>query len=66
MAEGKDNDENSWDNKAEFHMVDVCPLFTTPNSWYRDLVITFKKDIFLNIGNPNNEEHYILNQPHIR
>ena len=34
MAEGKDNEENSWDNEEEFHMVDVCPLFTAPNSWY--------------------------------
>ena len=34
MAEGKDNEENSWDNEAELHMVDVCPLFTAPDSWY--------------------------------
>ena len=38
MVEGKDNEENSWDNEAELHMVDVCPLFTAPDSWYRDLV----------------------------
>ena len=38
MAEGKENKENSWDNEAESHMVDVCPLFTAPDSWYRDLV----------------------------
>ena len=38
MAEGKDNEENNWDNEAELHMVDVCPLFTAPDSWYRDLV----------------------------
>ena len=38
MAKGKDNEENSWDNEAELHMVDVCPLFTAPDSWYRDLV----------------------------
>ena len=38
MAEGKDNEENSWDNEVELQMVDVCPLFTAPDSWYRDLV----------------------------
>ena len=38
MAEGKDNEENNWDNEAELHMMDVCPLFTAPDSWYRDLV----------------------------
>ena len=38
MAEGKDNEENNWDNEAELHMVDVCPLFKAPDSWYQDLV----------------------------
>ena len=32
MAEGKNNDENNWDNEAELHMMDVCPLFTAPYS----------------------------------
>ena len=34
MAEGKDNEENSWDNEVELHMVDVCPLFIAPDFWY--------------------------------
>ena len=34
MDEGKDNEENSWETEAELHMVDVCPLFTAPDSWY--------------------------------
>ena len=38
MIEGQNNEESSWDNEAELHMVDVCPLFTTTDSWYRDLV----------------------------
>ena len=38
MAKGKDNEENSWDNEVELHMVDVYPLFTAVDSWYRDLV----------------------------
>ena len=32
MAEGKNNEENNWDNEAELHMMDVCPLFTAPYS----------------------------------
>ena len=32
MTEGQSNEENSWDNEAELHMVDVCPLFTAPDS----------------------------------
>ena len=46
MAKGKDNEENSWDNEAELHMVDVCPLFTTPDSWYRDLVHYLQEGYF--------------------
>ena len=38
MTEGQNSEENSWDNEAELHMVDVCSLFTAPDSWYRDLV----------------------------
>ena len=38
MTEGQNNEDSSWDNEAELHMVDVCPLFTAPDSWYRDLV----------------------------
>ena len=38
MAEGKNNEENDWENEAELHVMDVCPLFTAPYSWYRDLV----------------------------
>ena len=65
MAEGKDNEQNSWDNEAQLHMVDVCPLFTAPDSWYRDLVHYLQEGYLRNIGIPNNEEHYALNHFHI-
>ena len=38
MTESKDNEEHNWKNEAELHLMDVCPLFTAPYSWYRDLV----------------------------
>ena len=34
MAEIQDNEEN----ETELHMVDVCPIFTTVESWHRYLV----------------------------
>ena len=37
MAESQDNEDNNWDNETKLRMVDVCPLFTAPESWYRDL-----------------------------
>ena len=38
MAESQDSEENELDNETELHMVDVCPIFTAPESQYRDLV----------------------------
>ena len=38
MTKNQDNEDNNWENEVELHMVDVCPLFTAPESWYRDLV----------------------------
>ena len=38
MTESKDNEEQDWENEAELHLMDVCPLFIASDSWYRDLV----------------------------
>ena len=38
MTESRNNEEHSWEYEAELHLMDVCPLFTAPKSWYRDLV----------------------------
>ena len=32
ITEGQNNEDSSWDNEAKLHMVDVCPLFTAPDS----------------------------------
>ena len=47
MDESQNNEYNSWDNEAELHMVDVCPLFTAPDSWYRDLIHYLQEGYFL-------------------
>ena len=38
MTESKDNKEHYWEDEAKLHLMDVCPLFIAPESWYRDLV----------------------------
>ena len=38
MTKNRNNEEHAWEDKAELHLMDVCPLFTAPESWYRDLV----------------------------
>ena len=32
MTESKDDEEKNWENEAELHLMDVCPLFTAPDS----------------------------------
>ena len=38
MTKSGNNEEQSWEDEAELHVMDVCPLFTAPKYWYRDLV----------------------------
>ena len=38
MTENGKNEEHAWEDEAELHVMEVCPLFTAPESWYRDLV----------------------------
>ena len=38
IAEGHTNEDCDWENEAELNIIDVCHIFTTPVSWYRDLV----------------------------
>ena len=52
MEEGQNNEDKSWDNEAKLHMVDVCPLFTAPESWYRDLVHYLQEGYFPEHWNP--------------
>ena len=46
MAEIQENEDNNWKNEVDLHMVDVCPIFTTPESWYRDLVHYIQQGYF--------------------
>ena len=46
MAENGNNDEHAWEDEAELHLMDVCPLFTAPESWYRDLVPYLQTGLF--------------------
>ena len=38
MTKNEKNEEHAWEDEAELHVMEVCPLFTAPESWYRDLV----------------------------
>ena len=38
MTRSRNNEEHAWEDEAELHLMDVCPLFTTLEAWYRDLL----------------------------
>ena len=59
MADSQNNEDNSWDNEFELHMVDVCPLFTAPDSWYRDLVHYIQEGYYQSIGVPSKKQNYV-------
>ena len=46
MTKNEGNNEHAWEDEAELHLVDVCPLFTAPESWYRDLVHYLQAGLF--------------------
>ena len=52
MDESQNNEDNSWDNEVELHIVDVCLLFIAPNSWYRDLNHYLQEGYLLEHWNP--------------
>ena len=63
MAEGSNNEENNWENEAELHMMDVCPIFIAIDSWYRDLVHYLQEGLFPEHWNAKQRR---VNQQHIR
>ena len=38
LAEIHANEGYNWENEAELNLIHVCPIFTTTESWYTDLV----------------------------
>ena len=38
IVENKTDKYSEWENEVEANLIDVCPIFTTPESWYIDLV----------------------------
>ena len=66
MTENRNNEEHVWEDEAELHLMDVCPLFTALESWYRDLVHYLQTGSLPEIGILSKEEYCILNQHHIK
>ena len=37
MVESQNNEDDDWENEAELHMIDMFPIFTALESWYKYL-----------------------------
>ena len=46
IAEGHNDEDYDWENEAELNMINVCPIFNAPESWYRDLVYYLQQGYF--------------------
>ena len=38
MDKSQNGENNDWENEAEVHMIDMCPIFSSPESRHRDLI----------------------------
>ena len=38
MEKIQNNKDDDWENEAELHMINMCPIFTFSKSWYKDLI----------------------------
>ena len=38
MADNKTDKDPDWENEDGVNLIDVCPIFTALESWYRDMV----------------------------
>ena len=43
IAKNHTGEDSEWENEAEVNFIDVCPIFTAPGSWYRDLVYSLQQ-----------------------
>ena len=50
-----------WENKDELKLIDVCPIFTTPESWYKYLVHYLQQGYLLENWNSNKRRSLRLN-----
>ena len=61
MAEGQNNEDNDWENEAELHIIDICPIFTALESWYRDLVYYLQQGYLLKHWSSKKQRELHLN-----
>ena len=38
MEDNQTDKDPIWENEARVTLIDVCPIFIAPESWYRDMV----------------------------
>ena len=38
MVKIQNDEDDDWENESKLRMVDMCPIFTAPESWYKDMI----------------------------
>ena len=51
IAENHTDKDYEWENELEVNLIDVCPIFTALESWYRDMVYYIQQVYLLNHWN---------------
>ena len=69
IDKGHTNEYCDWENEAQLNMIDVCPIFTALEYWYRDLVHYLQPGYLMEYWNSkqrrelslNSSSYYIIN-----
>ena len=61
MDEGRNDEDDDWENEAELHMINICPIFIDLEYWYRDLVYYLQQGYLLKHWSSKKQRELHLN-----
>ena len=61
IEENRTNKDSDWEKEAGVNLIDVCPIFTTLESWYSDIVYYLQQVYLLEHWNSEQRRELILN-----
>ena len=61
IDKGHTNEYCDWENEAQLNMIDVCPIFTALEYWYRDLVHYLQPGYLMEYWNSKQRRELSLN-----
>ena len=61
MAGSQNSEDHDWENEVKLNMIDVCPILTSPESCYRDLIHYLQQRYLLENKNSKQRRAFRLN-----